>query len=166
MGIFFKSAQPAIRDPKAREAFRWALQTVPPASLADATIMVDQKVSELWPDVPVSKAMRLGLARAVRAAPPQAADLEAEADARAADAAPKGTPGDANLFVFAASAILLVVLLSFTTWVAIMADGQPKDLANSQLKTLSTALITAFTSLLGAIVGTITGEAVTKKDAA
>ncbi len=37
------------------------------------------------------------------------------------------------------------------------------DVTSSQLKTLSTALITAFTSLIGAIVGVVTGEAVSSK---
>jgi len=65
--------------------------------------------------------------------------------------------------VFIGAIILVGVLLLITIQVATAADAQPKDVTSSQLKTLSTALITAFTSLIGAIVGVVTGEAVSSK---
>jgi heme/copper-type cytochrome/quinol oxidase subunit 2 len=65
--------------------------------------------------------------------------------------------------VFIVAVVLIVILLLLTIQVATAADAQPATVTSSQLKTLSSSLITAFTTLIGAIVGVITGEAVSTK---
>jgi hypothetical protein len=167
MGIFFKSGDAGPNEAQVVPAFEWALRTQPPISRAEATSLVDRKIAELWPDIAVDKPVKLGLEHAVLTTPPNADDLTTVLNTLTSNVKAQrkkaGPPGAPNWIVFIAAAVLLVVLLGFTTWVAWVADAQPKEVTSSQLKTLSTTLTTAFTTLLGAVVGIITGEAVTKK---
>jgi hypothetical protein len=65
-------------------------------------------------------------------------------------------------WVFVCAALLIVVVIIVEVYVATAADAQV-NLPTSQLKTLSGNLMTILSGLTGAVIGMITGEAVSKQ---
>jgi hypothetical protein len=60
---------------------------------------------------------------------------------------------------FVGAGVLLVVLLIAMIYTAAQVDAQNPPVADGQLKQVAEVLRTAFTGLLGAVVGLVTGEA-------
>jgi hypothetical protein len=137
----------------------------PPGTEDTVRATVSNQIDELPPHWRGHPRLRTAIDTAVRspALSPEEAHREAEQVQRDLVGDEDGGP---KWRVVVASAALLVIVLAFAYATGVSADAQPKEVTRSQLKTLSAALITAFTSLLGVVVGIITGEAVSKAEEA
>ncbi len=97
---------------------------------------------------------------------PQEGNL-ATAQAKAKQAASAAISGATGLVpqwaTFIAAAVVFLILLAATIYVAGQADAQPKEVTTSQLKDLSKILQTLLVAWSAAVVGLIAGAAVGKK---
>lgn len=165
MGLFFKRRSTSYGNREVAATLERAFESEPPATESGVREIVASTMGampERWQHDP---SLRRAVTRALGtpACSASAAKEQAERVARELGEDSKGGP---NWWVFVGAAALVIVILLFAVSTATAADAQPKDVTSSQLKTLSGALITAFTTLLGAIVGMITGEAVSKAESA
>lgn len=165
MGLFFKRRSTSYGDREVAAALERAFESDPPATQSGVTQMVANAMDAMPERWQLDPSLRMAVTRAV-SSPACSASAAKEQAKRVARELGGDSNGGPNWWVFVGTAALLVIVLAFAVSTATAADAQPKEVANSQLKTLSGTLITAFTTLLGAVVGMITGEAVSKAESA
>lgn len=165
MGLFFKRRSISYGDRDVTVALERAFESEPPATESGVTQVVAATMDAMPERWQLDPSLRRAMTRAV-SSPACSANAAKDQAKRVARELDGGSEGGPNWWVFVGAAVLLVVILAFAVGTATAADAQPKEMSSSQLKTLSGTLITAFTTLLGAVVGMITGEAVSKAESA
>ena len=97
-------------------------------------------------------------------APQETSTASAQAKAKEAAAEVGGPAGlDPQWATFIAAAVVFVILLVATIYVAGQADAQSADVTSSQFKDLSKTLQTLLVAWSAAVGGLVAGEAVGKK---
>ena len=165
MGLFFEAA-PRSTNVVVERAVEQALLTEPPAEGEADQIATNLLNTSSAPVTLVyNPRAHATVVDALMTRPP----APQEARRRAVQVAQTVSTGDGGdgmkpkLPVFIGAAALLVVLLLITVYVAAAADAQSVSVTSSQLKDLSSKLITFDFTFAGVVAGLVGGEAIGKK---
>lgn len=176
MGLFFEAAPRSSRATVER-AVEQALLTEPPAEGAAGQIATTLLNTNYAPVTTAYRARaHAAVVEALMARPPAPQEARRRA-VEVAQTVSTGGGGDGgtsgggdggggmkpNLRVFIGAAVLLVLLLLITVYVATAADAQAAGVTSSQLKDLSSKLITFDFTFAGVVAGLVGGEAIGKK---